>query len=133
MIWFIICEYDVEFEPGFGFTEDPLQDRFLETFGLLDLTNMRKMVVVTYFSFTSLSTVGLGDYHPRSNLERFVGAFILLIGVTLTSYITENLAIMIVKLQKINEGFSDESGLSFFFGTLQRFNKDIPLNKNLRR
>lgn len=44
-----------------------------------------------YFAFTSLSTVGLGDYHPRSDLERAIGAFALLFGVTVTSYVMENI------------------------------------------
>jgi len=45
---------------------------------------------LTYFAFTSLSTVGFGDYVPRSNLERAVGAFMLLSGVAIFSYIMGN-------------------------------------------
>jgi len=40
-----------------------------------------------YFAFTSLSTVGFGDYNPRSNIERFMVAFVLLFGVAVFSYI----------------------------------------------
>jgi hypothetical protein len=40
-----------------------------------------------YFAFTSLSTVGLGDYHPRSNAERIVGAFMMLFGAMITSLV----------------------------------------------
>ena len=47
------------------------------------LTNM-------YFSFTTLSTVGLGDYHPISDVERAIFTFILLSGVSLFSYIMGN-------------------------------------------
>jgi len=36
-----------------------------------------------YFSFTSLSTVGFGDYHPRSNSERLIGAAMLVFGVAI--------------------------------------------------
>ena len=39
-----------------------------------------------YFLFTSLSTVGFGDYYPRSDSERVVGAWMLLIGVSIFSY-----------------------------------------------
>ncbi|NQZ18997.1 MAG: hypothetical protein HRT44_07065, partial [Bdellovibrionales bacterium] len=28
-----------------------------------------------YWAFTTLSTVGFGDYYPVSNYERFLGAF----------------------------------------------------------
>lgn len=40
-----------------------------------------------YYAFTSMSTVGFGDYHPRSDPERILCAFILLFGVTMFSYI----------------------------------------------
>jgi hypothetical protein len=37
-----------------------------------------------------LSTVGFGDYSPRSNIERMVGAYLLLFGVAIFSYIMGN-------------------------------------------
>jgi hypothetical protein len=40
-----------------------------------------------YFAFTSLSTVGFGDFHPRGDVERIYGAFMLLFGVAIFSYI----------------------------------------------
>ena len=47
-------------------------------------------IIVTYFAFTSLSTVGFGDYNPRSDIERLLCAFILLFGVAIFSYIMGN-------------------------------------------
>jgi len=44
-------------------------------------------IKVIYWGLTSLSTVGLGDLHPRSNAERLVVAFLLLSGVAIFSYI----------------------------------------------
>ena len=41
----------------------------------------------TYFAFTSLSTVGFGDFHPRSDYERIFASFILISGVSMFSYI----------------------------------------------
>ena len=43
-----------------------------------------------YFAFTSLSTVGFGDFAPRSDLERVIGAFVLLFGVAIFSLIMAN-------------------------------------------
>ena len=40
-----------------------------------------------YFSFTSLTTVGFGDFHPKSNFERIFIAFGLMFGVAIFSYI----------------------------------------------
>ena len=45
------------------------------------------MIQVVYFQFTSLSTVGFGDYHPQSDFERFICTFILLVGVLMFSFI----------------------------------------------
>ena len=41
--------------------------------------------MAVYFTFTTLSTVGFGDYHPRSDIERIVGAVILFFGVAIFS------------------------------------------------
>ena len=43
-------------------------------------------IIVVYYAFTSLSTVGFGDYHPRSNEERLFCSMILLFGVAIFSY-----------------------------------------------
>ena len=58
--------------------------------------------MLTYFAFTSLSTVGLGDYHPRSNSERMAGAFLLLFGVAITSFIMDHFNSMIMQFNKFN-------------------------------
>jgi len=59
------------------------------------LPNLENAIALTYFTFTSFSTVGLGDYHPKSNVERLVCAFMLLFGVAMTSFIMDNLNNMI--------------------------------------
>ena len=45
---------------------------------------------MTYFSFTSLSTVGLGDFNPRSDYERLIISLILMFGVAVFSYVMGN-------------------------------------------
>ena len=67
--------------------DHPYQERFVVYFSLYESTAYYRLVTVTYFAFTSLSTVGFGDYHPRSDTERALGAFILLFGVALFSII----------------------------------------------
>jgi hypothetical protein len=56
-------------------------------FGIRDKEPSFISLVTTYFAFTSLSTVGFGDFHPRSNYERLFCALILLFGVALFSMI----------------------------------------------
>jgi hypothetical protein len=47
----------------------------------------RIMLIFIYFSFTSLTTVGFGDFHPKSDFERIFIAFGLMFGVAIFSYI----------------------------------------------
>jgi hypothetical protein len=42
---------------------------FINNFELASETSLRKLVISCYFSLTTLSTVGYGDYYPISNLE----------------------------------------------------------------
>ncbi len=48
------------------------------------------VIAMMYFAFTSLSTVGFGDINPRSNIERLLGAFMLLLGVAIFSVFMGN-------------------------------------------
>ena len=59
-------------------------------------------VLLIYFAFTSLSTVGFGDYAPRSNFERLVGSFILLSGVAIFSYIMGNFIEILTQFNQFN-------------------------------
>lgn len=44
-------------------------------------------ILLTYFSFTTLSTVGFGDIHPKSDVERILAIIMLLVGVACFSSI----------------------------------------------
>ena len=50
-------------------------------------TGIDRLVKVWYFALTTLSTIGFGDMSPVSVQERGIGAFILLIGVAVFSFI----------------------------------------------
>jgi hypothetical protein len=79
---------------------------------------MRKILISTYFAFTTLSTIGLGDYYPVSNIERLVGSFVILVGVAMFSYILGELLIGIELINEIEKPFGDEKDLDKFFITL---------------
>jgi hypothetical protein len=90
-------------------------------------------VIAVYFAFTSLSTVGFGDYAPRGNIERFVGAFILLFGVSIFSYIMGNFIDILKEFTAFHEPLDRGDELSKFFGTVQEFNGQKPLNLELKK
>ena len=47
----------------------------------------KRMLINTYFAFTTLATVGFGDYYPVSVIERGIFTMIFLFGVALFSFI----------------------------------------------
>lgn len=70
--------------------EEPLPDTFITTNGLFEFTPVERCLRVFYFMFTTLSTVGFGDFHPRADAERIFVVFILLLGVAVFSYFMGN-------------------------------------------
>lgn len=80
------------------------------------------MIILLYFSFTSLTTVGFGDFNPRGDFERFYIAFGLLFGVSTFSYIMGLFIEIIEKFKEFNAapGYADD--LQMFFGTLKYYN-----------
>lgn len=77
-----------------------------------------------YYSCTSLTTIGLGDFHPKSDLERGMCAFIIMFGVMLFSSISSNLIDIIQRFKGYNEPIGDSSLLNIFVLTLYKFNKN---------
>lgn len=90
--WYIFTsiEYDLALKYAQETGEEQMET-FKTYFELVGQDPNKNYITMFYFAFTSLSTVGLGDYHPRSDVERFVGALSLLAGVTITSYVMENI------------------------------------------
>ena len=80
------------------------------------VSNMRVVLIGTYFAFTSLSTVGFGDFHPRSDAERLMTAAILLAGVATFGFILGNFIDILNEFPKIAVSvvpvmFEGESGV----------------------
>jgi len=58
---------------------------------------------LTYFGFTTLTTIGFGDIHPRSDVERAFGAFFFLIGVTIFSLMMTSFNGMLDKFKSFED------------------------------
>lgn len=91
------------------------------------------MIALVYFAFTTLATVGFGDYAPRSNPERVVGAFILLMGVAIFSFVMSIFSGLLLKLNKFNAEPEDDENLAKFLGVLKKFNKNKPLDTDFKK
>ena len=139
--WLILCEairdFILNIDTGPEFEDSPsiyaenYPEGFLTAKGIMKNTREQNLVVSIYFAFTSLSTVGFGDYVPCSNIERFIGAFILLFGVSIFSYIMGNFIEIIGVMGEINGSFNDGDNLTRFFGLIKRFNNDRDINRDL--
>ena len=81
-----------------------------------------RSIVGVYYAFTTLSTVGFGDYSPRSNSERIVCAFVLVFGVAIFSYMMGIFIEILGKYQDLNAELDEGDQLSKFFGLLKNFN-----------
>jgi len=97
LFWFIFCDIFLDFAEGRDLsnkTSEQLEsmntEYFLDHYELLENDAYTNSVIGLYFGFTTLSTVGFGDYAPRSNIERAIGAFVLLYGVAIFSYLMGN-------------------------------------------
>ena len=93
MFWYIMCEVyedfilDVEFVNELALHPEIHDNYFITYYDLTDHTPDYNAIFMTYWAFTTLSTVGFGDIHPISNEERVFCSFIFLFGVLIFSYI----------------------------------------------
>ena len=60
-------------------------DGFISYYEIENNSAYHNSVLGIYFAFTTLSTVGFGDFAPRSDAERMIGVVILVVGVSVFS------------------------------------------------
>ena len=65
---------------GFQFDEDGQEPKAIES-----------MIKVFYYGMTTLTTIGYGDFLPKSVSEKIIISFVMLFGVTIFSFIMNNL------------------------------------------
>ncbi len=70
---------------------------------------------MTYFAFTSLSTVGFGDYYPKNSFERLMCAMILFVGNFVFGIIIKNFGEMMAEIKAFNYDNDDAENLIKFF------------------
>ena len=81
-----------------------------------------------YFSLTSLTTTGLGDYFPITNAERLFSTVMLVSGITLFSYVLSELRYMIKNFKYLNCDLEQNEKLEEFFIMLEKFNQGQRIN-----
>jgi hypothetical protein len=104
----------------------------VDSFSINLKTSKDATLSMMYWAFTTLSTVGLGDYYPVSYSERFLAAFGFLIGVAIFAYVMGNFLDVMIVMKDINEDLEDGNGLANFIGMLKNFNGGDPISIKLK-
>lgn len=91
------------------------------------------LIKVFYFAFTTLTTVGFGDYHAITNEERIVSSFVLLFGVAVFSFIMGNFIEILMSFKHVTAENEESDDLTKWFGLLAWFNKGMPLSKEMTK
>lgn len=141
MMWMIICEIIEDFVLGIRFYDTEtnaataLGDAyFIPAYGLERRPPSDSWIIVTYFAITSLSTVGFGDYNPKSNFERLLCSFVLVFGVATFSYTMGNFLIIVETAKRYYSLDKDEGDeLTKFMETLRKFNYNQPIDLRLQQ
>ena len=82
---------------------------------------------MTYFAFTSLSTVGFGDYYPTNNFERLMCSLMIFLGNCLFGLIISNFNEMIFEIKNFMYENDEAENLNKFFNLIARFNYGIQI------
>ena len=112
--------YFVSWRTSENFLDNP-EDNFYLKFGLNERSDLYSSLTVTYFSFTTLSTVGYGDLHPRSDTERIIAWFVLLVGVAVFSFIMGNFIEILMSYKQLASDNDNSEELAKWMGLLARY------------
>ncbi len=66
-------------------------------------SNIRSLKDAVWWAFVTSTTVGYGDYYPKSNAGRLTGILLMFFGVSLVGVITGNIASALIE-QQLKEG-----------------------------
>lgn len=122
--WFILTKHATDRSRQDEFT-------FYNSYKIYDNSDTENLIIVVYFAFTTLSTVGFGDFNPKSEVERIATTMILLVGVATFSYIMGQFIEILLQLENVTADNEDSENLSKWLGLLAHFNKNHPLPKEM--
>lgn len=129
LFWYILTELEyINRDPS----SDDNEKIFFVEYNMNKNSDMRNCISMVYFLITTLSTIGFGDFHPKSNLERAFMTVILLSGVMLFSLLMGTF-FEILQTNKQAEMIHEESNaLSRFFGLMQKYNRRPLSNETVK-
>ena len=84
MFMFIFAQLEV-------FWPETELDHFMDSYSMHDVSKSESLITMCYYSFTTLTTVGFGDFYPTSSAERLLMSMIFLGGITIFSALQNSL------------------------------------------
>ena len=117
--------------------EDPTKDHkdiesFITNYDMLTQSNSRNTLTMLYFSLTTLSSVGFGDYSPQTTPERAFIVCVFFMQLIVFSSIVNSLQSYFEDYQAKNEDPDESSKLMKFFQFLKRYNNGVKLEHKFR-
>ena len=79
---------------------------------------------MVYYTFTTLSSVGFGDYSPQNTVERVQITFLFLFVLTGFALILGTMQDLLQSQEEILADSGSPADLQMFFGVLSHFNND---------
>lgn len=79
------------------------------------LSPLHAAIVMFYFSFTTLMTIGLGDYCPRGIFEVAIAGVGLLVGVMVFTIIKDNFIVIYDFTRRVDAPLEERENLAVFF------------------
>jgi hypothetical protein len=96
------------------FSEDDFT--FYNEYELKMMSDLEILTRMIYFVITTLTTIGFGDFNPKSMLERLAVIFILVLGVCCFSFMMGQLISVVVDYRKLTTENEDAKELSRWLG-----------------
>lgn len=132
-IWYFFSketqEYSMNILTGAGEGYEP-QSFYVEY--VKDVQDYEAVIAVAYYSLTTLSTIGYGDLHPKSDIERVMASIIMIVGVVVFTFIMDSFNQIVHTLKRAYEENGDPPDLVRWFKILKRFKKGKQLDPDLR-
>ena len=85
-------------------------------------------ILVMYYAFTTLSTVGFGDYYPSSELEKVLSVPVMMFGVSVFSFVMGSFQEILLISYSINDDLEEGDKLDKFMGVLAKYNGDVQIS-----
>lgn len=87
-------------------------DSFQYFFNLAENTDYENLIISMYYIFTTLATVGFGDYYPINSYERIVIGAVFIFSVTVFSFIMGRLLSLLFSYNRMTGDNTEEDDLA---------------------